>query len=213
MQFKNTYSSVVVAGNGFSHLIFKASDHKDLLGDIDNNHQQVILPNLLSQQTFSGGFKITISPERLDMAYLNEDFLPDNLKILSSQILKNLENLPDCNCVGIGINLNVVISENVLGTTGEDFCKKNFLLLTNIEQKLNCSEFLSNTAKLIFLRDSIKYIVDVGPVFKSDRKDLQININAHQECSGLENLLYAFHNYDSVRQYFEKFHENLLGNI
>lgn len=209
MKFLEVYSSVVIVGEGFSPSIFSASKYQNILGkpDIEN---QVIIPILLQQIFPESKYKVIITPDRLDFGYSGIDYLPKGLKELSIKMINKLKEFENYNFNGIGLNVNVVIADNILGMSGTKFCKSKFLNIEKIEDKLDIKNSLTNTAKLIFFKDTIKYMVEIEPNFRSKGKHLQVKLNAHQNCSTIDQLLKSFSKFDSIKSYSNKFHDNLL---
>jgi len=210
MEFKNTYSSIVIVGDGFTHSVFNPSEFKRILEEPDKE-QQIILP-FLSRFIYPDlHYKIIITSDNINVGYSGDDSLPSDLKKIVTGIIKNFENLNITTIGGIGINLNVTISDDEVGMTGYEYCRKNFLAIENIEERLGTTDVLANTAKLIYRLETIKYNVDIEPNFKSEGKFLHIKINAHQDCENVEDLEKSLKKYDSIKSYLQNFHSKLLG--
>lgn len=210
MDFLEVYSSIVLVGVNFPPYVFKATHFVDLLGEPDPQ-KQIILP-VISQQIFpSSGYKITITPDRLDVGYNGKDILPEHLKHITDSIVEELQHFETSRCTGLGINMDVVISDTVLGMTGVAYCHKHFLNMNNLEDKLGTSGFIANTTKLLYMVEDIRYTVDIEPNFRSKGKHLQIKINAHQNVERREELKKVLNNYQSIKEYFKGFHERFLG--
>jgi hypothetical protein len=210
MEFTEAYSSVVIVGEGFSPSIFSASKNHDILGEPDPKNQ-VIIPMLLQQLFPTSNFKVVITPERIDIGYSGVDFLPDTLKELSNRLINKFKEIENYKFSGIGLNFNVVIPESILGYNGTEFCKIKFLNIENIENKLDTKRFVANTAKLIYFKESIKYMVDIEPNFRSKGKDLHVKINAHQNCGNVDELVEAFLNYETIKSYLSNIHSKIFG--
>jgi len=210
MKFLETYSSVVIVGEGFSPSIFSASRYNDILGEPDPENQ-VIIPILLQQIFPAKKFKVVITPERIDLSYSGPNLLPDSLKELANRFIIKLKEFENYKFTAMGLNFNVVIPENSLGKSGTEFCKNKFLNIESVEDKLDTKSFIANTAKLIYFKKDIKYIVDIEPNFRSKGKDLHVKINAHQKCRNVDELIDAFSNYEAIRDYLNNIHPSLFG--
>lgn len=211
MTFQNVYSSIVVVGSGFPPAIFSASKYYDILGKPDKS-KQVVLPILLQQFFPNKKYKVTITPDRIDLGYLDKDYLPNGLHQILKSLITNLSQFENYSIAGMGINLNLVISEKDLKLTGTEYCRSKFLNITNIEKKLNADSLLANTAKLIYYKDKIKYLVDIEPFFQKQGKPLLMKLNAHQNCTNLVELKTALKKFSVIKNYYDNLYINLLGD-
>ncbi len=209
MEFLSTYSSIVIVGEGFSPHVFKSSTFVDILGEPDPQ-MQIILPMLSNQIFPKSGYKVVITPDRIDLGYEKEDILPENLKNLAEDITEKLQQLDAYTCTGIGMNFDVVISDEILGMSGVEYCRKNYLNISDIEKKLGTSEFLANTAKLLYVIDNIKYTVIIEPHFRSKGKNVVMKLNAHQNIERPELLKDALNDYSKIKKYLVDFHDRIL---
>lgn len=210
MEFLNVYSSVVFVGKGFSPILIKSLEDFDILGEPDPK-TQIILP-LASQQDYpENNFKLVITPERIDLANMNSDFLPGSLKTLADALIKQFIQILVIQCSGIGFNLNVGISEEVLGMAGSKFCRDSFINIENLELKIGVASIFANTSKLIYVINNIKYSIEILPDFKSNGKNLNVNINAHQDVTEKKNLSDILMKYDEIKNYLNDFHDRFFG--
>lgn len=210
MKFSMVYSSVVFAGNGFTPSIFNAAAFPEILGEPDPDNQLVTA--IASSQTFlSSKFKVVILPDRIDFGCEGEDYLPETLRELSLSLLKKIKETDIFQCTGLGINMNVVISDKALGMTGLEYCRKNYLNIQKLEEKLKTSNFLANMVKLIYEISGIRYTIDIEPNFKTKGNYLHVKINAHQEIGNSDALGIALKKYDEIKSYLQTFHDNFLG--
>lgn len=209
MNFKSVYSSIVLVGKDFTPHLFNSSEFL-MLGEVEKE-TQVLLPIFLQQYYPESKYKISITPDRIDIAYLSNDILPENLKKIANSIKKKLKGYQANFCNGIGINCDVVISESVLGMTGKSYCLKNYFNLKNIEKKIGKYEEFVNTTKLIYTVSDVRYTIDIEPYFKAKGKDLMIKLNAHQSIQDNMELDSALKKFNTIKQYILSFHDNFLG--
>lgn len=210
MEFLEIYSSIVLVGENFPPHLFKVTEFSNLLGEPDPQ-QQIILP-VLSQHIFqTTGYKVVITPNRIDLGYHKQDFLPEYLKTIADSIIEKLQQIDMYKCYGVGMNVDVVISETRLGISGVDYCRKNFLSIKDLEDKLDTSSPIANTVKLLYTIEGIKYTVNIEPDFRSNGENLQIKINAHQHLEPSFDLKKSMDNYLKIKTYLTHFHDRFLG--
>lgn len=209
MEFLNTNSSIVFVGKNFSPHLFKAVEFSELLGEPDSQ-SQIVLPVMMHQAFPASGYKVVITPDRLDIGFEGKEPLPRNLKTLADSVAAKLQQFQADECTGIGINLDVVISDQVLTMTGMDYCRHH-LNISNLERKLGDYEFFANTLKLIYSLNDINYTVDIEPYFRSKGKDLIVKINAHQDLPNASALNKTLSRYAEIKRYLENFHDKFFG--
>lgn len=210
MRFLEVYSSVVLAGDGFSPSLFKPEKHKDLIGEPDE--QSVIVTPIISQHVFpERHFRVFVAPDRIDLGYTQDEVLPDQLYELASRVVDTITKIDVATCKAFGINVNLVIPSEKIGGSAVDYCRRNFLSIQDVGDVLNCDKFLVNMAKLIFDKEGVRFTMDVEPHFASEGKNLHLKINGHQNVVEADSLVQALSRYSQIREYIRGLPQALLG--
>lgn len=208
MQFEDVTSTVVFVGENFPATFFRASRFSEQLGEADPS-DQIITPVISRHRFPRVNVAVGITPNRIDVASGNLEPLPEVLKSVALGIAESLHPIDAVVITGIGINLNVTLAKGSIDERGDQFCRK-LIAIPNLEKRLDASELLFTTTRVIYARKEIKYQVEIEPHVKSNGELLHVKANGHQDIGGKERIRPALERYDEIKKYLVSFHEKLL---
>lgn len=216
MKFLSATSSFVFIGEFFGTNLFDVFDLKNqnLFGTPDET--STIAPPGLAQISYPDrGYLIYIRPERIDIKYTKQKNNFGNphyqcASIIADNIIKSGE----ANCKGFGLNFDVIINSESIGMTGLEFCKKYFVKIDKLSEKLGKYESFNNTATMFYYIGETQYKIVFTPQGVSHGEHLVVQINAHRDVSSNEEMRKALtSNFKTIKLYLLSLHENLFKGI
>lgn len=211
MIIRDVSSSVVFVGDGFSPSLFKADRYATLLGEADD--QNLVITPVVSQQFFpDSGYRIFITPDRFEITRETVDTIfPDDMADFIHTITHTLQKTDIPTFKALGFNISLTVPQEILGTTGAEYCRKAFLPNAEFTTRMGADKFIANTAKLVFQKSHVRYIIDVEPHFASNGNHLHIKVNAHQDIGPDNSLEDAIAAHEEVKLYLATVPDRILG--
>lgn len=212
MNYIQRHSSIVIIGDSFTVGAFNVGKHERILGELDAT-RSITLPVLGNYSFKDSPFHVLIEPQKIQIDYKNENILPNDLLNIALEASTAISSSsPQGIIKAIGINLNVVISPEELGIDGVDYCANHFIA----DRKrwidvLSPDDDFSSAGRLSFNRDGVMYTMRFEPHYKSDQKNLFVDINAHQDVEPPLTFSGALKNYDSIKVNILNIFENALA--
>lgn len=156
---------------------FDVSSYADVLGKIDHS-RSVMMPIYANYAFQDSPFQVQLQPQKIQFDFRAAEIFPESLIDIAQ---KAAEVFSDDGIRAVGINLDAVIDPEILGATGVEFCRKNFLVSEDRWRGvLEPDEQLSNSGRVNYFKDGIQYTIRFEPHYKSDKNKLYVDFNAHQ---------------------------------
>lgn len=209
MEIDTAHSSIVMLGDDLVIGKFNVSEYSDVLGVLDPS-RTVMMPIFANYAFQDSPFQVQIQPQKIQLDYRAPDLFPQALQEVAQKVA---EVFGSAAIRAIGINLDVILGTDRVGETGVEFCLRHFLSdRDHWLQLLAPDDELSNSGRVVYVKDGIQYSMRFEPHYKSDKEKLFLDFNAHQTIEPPVTPSEALSKYGDVRSYVEGILENLLGD-
>jgi len=208
MEFDTAHSSIVMLGDSIVIGKFNVSDCSDVLGNLDAT-RSVLMPVYANYVFQDSAFQIQIHPGKIQIDYRASDIFPNSLLEVANRAATvfNKDGIR-----AIGTNLDVIIGPELLGESAVEFCLKYFMAdIETWKNYLAPDDEFSSSGRINYQKNGIAYTIRFEPHFKSDKKNLFLDINAHQAIEAPVTAGEALKKYNDMKTYIDVFLDNVLA--
>ncbi len=191
-------------------------DERELVGKFGPIKKDQIKAGPVGQFNYEHGYHFSVTPDRIDVRHSGREVLPNPLLENSQLIARQLEPIQGI-VSGVGINCDAAFHSSEIGKTGIEFCQtltKNQLSQYIFEGYSNITTLSVATAFQGTGKRVQQYNVRFEPDQNSERKDLKVALNAHQNVTTEGRLSEKLDGIaiKEVRTQIERIHRQILSS-